>query len=292
MKFRQSSHFILFSLILISFLIDFILCQKNSTKKQREKGSKKKYESTKDSAPPYTFAAWNERNRICLLVKLDAMFIITYDTSYGKQQLIHRLPIDSEMKGRCANVLDANSIMDITWKGGSKRSEGGFMLRLVFEKYRDSDTWSVKRMEFVYNTGDALFDGASRASERIAKITNENVLAQFETPLGKSYLCPSPDVLNFVDSETGESNVIVRLSNVQMQAFDITAGKFSPVLRCGQVGFGYGVVTPFGLEAGDSDGVQMTVFTITVMSSLSTVLGYALYRSFFVKKIDYEDTII
>lgn len=99
------------------------------------------------------------------------------------------------------------------------------MFRIVFEKYRDSDTWSVKRMELVYNTGDTIFDGVVSGSERIAKITNENVLAQFETPLGKSYLCPSPDVLTLVDAETGEKNVLVRLSNVQMQAFDITAGK-------------------------------------------------------------------
>lgn len=144
-------------------------------------------------------------------------------------------------------------------------------------------------MEFAYNTGDTLFDGVVDGSEKIAQLTNENILSQFETPLGKSYLCPSPDVLNLYDSVTGENNVIVRLTNLQMQAFDITAGKFSPVLRCGQVGF---ATAPFGMQPGESDGVQMTVFTITVMSSLSTVLGYALYRSWFVKKIDYDEAII
>ena len=148
------------------------------------------------------------------------------------------------MNGRCANVLDDESVMDITWKGG-------FMLRIVFQKYPTTDTWSVKRMELVYNTGDTLFDGVAIGTQRIAKIENENILSQFETPLGKSYLCPSPDVLYFIDSETNENNVIVRLSNVQMQAFHITAGKFSPVLRCGQVGFGLGVGTPFGMEAGN-----------------------------------------
>lgn len=115
------------------------------------------------------------------------------------------------MKGRCANVLDANSVMDIKWKGNE------FALRIEFEKYRDTDTWCVRSMEFVYNTGDAIFDGVAQGTRRKAKITDENVLAQFETPLGKSYLCPSPEVINLVDSETGESNVIVRLSNLQMQ---------------------------------------------------------------------------
>lgn len=62
----------------------------------------------------------------------------------------------------------------------------------------------------------------------MAKIEDPRILAQFVTPLGKSYLCPSPNVLDLIDQKTGEKKVIVRLNNMQMQAFDIMAGKFSP----------------------------------------------------------------
>jgi hypothetical protein len=62
----------------------------------------------------------------------------------------------------------------------------------------------------------------------VAKIEDPRILAQFVTPLGKSYFCPSPNVLDLTDQKSGDKTVIVRLSNVQMQAFDITAGKFSP----------------------------------------------------------------
>lgn len=86
-----------------------------------------KFKKPKESAPFYSYAAWDNWGKICLLLKLDAMFTVTYETNYGKQQLINILPLDSEMKGRCANVLDADSVMDITWKGG-------FMFRIVFEK--------------------------------------------------------------------------------------------------------------------------------------------------------------
>ena len=81
---KRDGHFLIIGLILFSFFINSISGQKNSTTKakQRDKGARK---NTKESAPPYTFAAWNERGRICLLVKLDAMFTITYDASYGKQ---------------------------------------------------------------------------------------------------------------------------------------------------------------------------------------------------------------
>ena len=102
-----------------------VMDQKSSNKSTTSKESKIK--KPKESAPYYSFAAWDNWGKICLLLKLDAMFTISYETGYGKQQLINILPLDSEMRGRCANVLDPNSVMDITWKGG-------FMFRFVFEK--------------------------------------------------------------------------------------------------------------------------------------------------------------
>ena len=90
MKFKRYHH-LFFSLILFSYLIDSINCQKNATKsKQRDKSTKK---NTKESAPFYSFAAWNNRGKICLLVKLDALFTITYDASYGKQ-VINKLQLN------------------------------------------------------------------------------------------------------------------------------------------------------------------------------------------------------
>ena len=65
----------------------------------------------------------------------------------------------------------------------------------------------------------------------------------------------------------------------------------STVAHCGMIGFASGLSVPFGKQSGDSDGVQMVVFTITIMCSILTVLGYALYRSWFVKRVEY-DTIV
>ena len=75
-------------------------------------------------------------------------------------------------------------------------------------------------MEFVYDTSTNLFDGAIKGSQKIAK--GEGVLSQlFETVVGKSYFCPSPDVLTLADSETGENTVYARLENVQMVMYSI-----------------------------------------------------------------------
>lgn len=44
-----------------------------------------KLKKAKESAPLYSFAAWDPWGKICLLLKLDAMFTISYQTRYGKQ---------------------------------------------------------------------------------------------------------------------------------------------------------------------------------------------------------------
>ena len=84
MNLKRCDHCLLVSLILAACLLtELVAGQKNSTKsKQRDKNAKK---GTKESAPYYSFAAWNNRGKICLLVKLDASFKITYKASYGEQ---------------------------------------------------------------------------------------------------------------------------------------------------------------------------------------------------------------
>lgn len=50
----------------------------------------------------------------------------------------------------------------------------------------------------------------------------------FTTPLGKSYLCPSPPAINLYESKQDKPSVKVRFTNVHFQAFQIEFGKFSP----------------------------------------------------------------
>ena len=85
MNLKRCDQCLLVCLILAAFLTDLVSCQKNSTKSKPRDKSSKKGKETKESAPYYSFAAWNNRGKICLLVKLDATFKITYEASYGEQ---------------------------------------------------------------------------------------------------------------------------------------------------------------------------------------------------------------
>lgn len=40
---------------------------------------------SRESAPPFTMAIWDEWGKVCILAKIEASFTITYDTNYGKQ---------------------------------------------------------------------------------------------------------------------------------------------------------------------------------------------------------------
>lgn len=61
--------------------------------------------------------------------------------------------------------------------------------------------------------------------------------------------------------------------------------------RCGLVGFGSGVIAPFYMTYHEDDSASMVVGAITIFVSLATVAGYAVYRSWFIKKVDYDTMI-
>lgn len=66
----------------------------------------------------------------------------------------------------------------------------------------------------------------STGREMIAR-SDQDSLKQFETLMSKSYYCPSPSIINMYTRD-GERTVILRMSTVQLQAYQINNGKFSP----------------------------------------------------------------
>ena len=80
-------------------------------------------------------------------------------------------------------------------------------------------------MDFVYNTKDSAFTESVNGQEIVTR-TKPISLVQFETELGKSYYCPSPDIIPMYSPE-GDRLVILRISNVQLQAYMVKRGKWS-----------------------------------------------------------------
>lgn len=68
---------------------------------------------------------------------------------------------------------------------------------------------------------------SSQSGRHIRVRSDADSLKQFETLLKKSYFCPSPSIINMYNRDD-ERLVIVRMSSVQLQAYEIVKGKFSP----------------------------------------------------------------
>ncbi|KAI1306003.1 Lysosome-associated membrane glycoprotein 5 [Halotydeus destructor] len=216
---------------------------------------------------------WDENGKVCILAKIDASFTITYESSYGKQQMIDRITTDSTTKGRCYSELDEMPVLDIKWRGG-------FTFRMVFTKSDGVNEWAIYVMELLYNTGDSLFKDAVHVGKTLAK-SREGSLRQFTTALDRSYLCPAGTVHTLYSSK-GEPNVVLRLFNVQIQPFRVKDARFSTPQHCGQVSFGAGVLYQ------QDDSVIVIVGSIYILMSIGVVIGYAVYRSYFLQRPDYD----
>ncbi|XP_042909596.1 lysosome-associated membrane glycoprotein 5 isoform X1 [Parasteatoda tepidariorum] len=228
---------------------------------------------TKDVAPDFTFAVWDGNGKICILAKFAASFKITYPSIAGEQHISVNMPEDAKVKGRCG-TFDREPILELAWPG--------FRLVMSFtvvNPKENQNTWELLSMELLYDTASPLFDGATNVGKKTVRTLEDGL---FATPYGKSYFCPSPDVIPMYDSRK-ERVVLTRMKDVHLQMYDVQMGKFSQFQRCSLVRIG-GLPEPFGLD----ETVPIAVGSTLAVMSVLVVLGYALWRNVATRKTDYD----
>ncbi|XP_013780891.1 lysosome-associated membrane glycoprotein 5-like [Limulus polyphemus] len=229
----------------------------------------------KQPAPEFAFPVWDSDGNLCLLGKFSATFAITYTSQGGDQTISVKLPEQPTTKGRCG-TSDQDPVLELSWPG--------FRFSMIFTKTLPTEkdgipSWSVISLELLYNTAGPLFPGATNGGKKTARSADNTTL--FETPFGKSYFCPSPEVIPLYDSKRNKVT-IVRLHDVQLQPYDVKNGVFSAVQRCSQVKIG-GMVEPFSQD----ETVPIAVGSTLAVMAILVVLGYAIYRSVMVRRVDY-----
>ncbi|EEC17104.1 conserved hypothetical protein [Ixodes scapularis] len=117
------------------------------------------------------------------------------------------------------------------------------------------------------------------AGKRTAR-TGDNVTL-FETPMGESYFCPTPKLVALTDSRGGRK-VAVQFKDLRIQAYEFQ-GTYGPAHRCSQVRMA-GVQDPFPQD----ETVPIAVGSTLAVAAVAVVVGYALYRSVFVRRVDYN----
>lgn len=230
----------------------------------------------KAPVPEFSFGVWNTTDgTVCILAKFQAFFTITYASRAGPQTVTLKMPETANSKGICASE-DQEPVLEITWPV--------FRFILMFARIppvndKGRGSWKVSSLEIQFNTNAPFFPGAINAGKRTAR-SSEN-LTLFETPMGESYYCPTPNLVTLTDSRRGRK-VAVQFKDLRLQAYDFQ-GTYGPAHRCSQVRMA-GVQDPFPQD----ETVPIAVGSTLAVAAVAVVVGYALYRSVFVRRVDYN----
>ncbi|XP_077522308.1 lysosome-associated membrane glycoprotein 5 [Amblyomma americanum] len=226
--------------------------------------------------PEFSFGVWNATDgTVCILAKFQVFFTITYASRGGLQTVTLKMPESAKAKGICATE-DQEPVLELTWPV--------FRFILMFSRVppvndKGRGSWKVSGMEIQFNTNSPFFPGATNAGKRTARSSDNMTL--FETPMGESYFCPTPKLVTLTDSRGGRK-VAVQFKDLRIQAYDFQ-GTYGPAHRCSQVRMA-GVQDPFPQD----ETVPIAVGSTLAVAAVAVVVGYALYRSVFVRRVDYN----
>ncbi|XP_022657343.1 lysosome-associated membrane glycoprotein 5-like [Varroa destructor] len=222
-------------------------------------------------APEHSLAVWDSDGTICILARFQAFFTIPYATAVGMQYASMKMPPNRELGTRGVCSTDSRDPQfEVQWPL--------FKFIMHFTRSRQRSSWYVNKLEVQYNTNSPLFPGALKAGRRYASTTHN--ISLFMTPMGQSYGCPlhPPLALAIVNSS---AKIMVKLKDMRLQAYQLT-GNYGPLSRCQQVAMAH-TLDPYNYDR----TVPVAVGSTLAGVSIATVVGYALYRSVFARKVDY-----
>lgn len=226
--------------------------------------------------PEFSFGVWNATDgTVCILAKFQVFFTITYAGRGGLQTVTLKMPESAKAKGICPTE-DQEPVLELTWPV--------FRFILMFSRVppvndKGKGSWKVSGLEIQFNTNSPFFPGATNAGKRTARSPENMTL--FETPMGESYFCPTPKLVTLTDSRGGRK-VAVQFKDLRIQAYEFQ-GTYGPAHRCSQVRMA-GVQDPFPQD----ETVPIAVGSTLAVAAVAVVVGYALYRSVFVRRVDYN----
>ncbi|XP_022243614.1 lysosome-associated membrane glycoprotein 5-like [Limulus polyphemus] len=197
---------------------------------------------------PYVFNVWNKDHKVCLLASFQASFLISYASRGGKQ---------------CFSLI-------ILW----------FTTQFSPESEGAVSTWAVTSVELLFNTSGSPFEEATNGGKKTVR--NAENIKLFETPIGNSYSCSSPELIPLFDSKK-DKVVSVRLRNVKLQPFQVDNERFSAAHHCSFLTFD-GMIEPLPQD----ETIPIAVGGTLAVIVLILVTGFAAYRWITSKRVDYN----
>ncbi|XP_060845092.1 lysosome-associated membrane glycoprotein 5 [Rhopalosiphum padi] len=211
-----------------------------------------------------------EEGNTCILLRVDAVIEVKFKTKLGSEdQTDLYVPDDAEVTGDCSNEDDATLILK--WKN--------FVFTWYFTKTLGGERWFVKALELEINTADKHFDHIKTKDKivRLSTVSSYGTLL-FMTPVGQSYSCQKEISVVLSDQNVPTMKGYVLLRAFTVQPFIFKNNEFGPAYQCSSIGAGAmrNETVPF-------------IFGITLAAvAILTVGGYAVFRHFKIKKVQYD----
>ncbi|KAL7286905.1 hypothetical protein TKK_0018851 [Trichogramma kaykai] len=203
----------------------------------------------------------------CVLLQVDALITIKYKDKLGEEQEADvYVPDNAVVTGNCDGE---NSIyMSIKWDA--------YVLSWYFSKTPGGERWYVDKIELTYNSSDRHFEHPQQPNKTVRLSTSQKHSMLFPTPVGKSYSCNEEQEVSMTDNKNHAS---VLLRELKLQPFKFKSNDFAAEFSC----------TSLSARANRDETAPVAVGSTLAAVVLLTITGYAGWRHFKVKKVNYDN---
>lgn len=220
--------------------------------------------SPTSSAEQPLYRVNSSNGQACILLQVDALITVKYRTKVGEEREADiYVPNDATVTGNCAN--DNSATMSLKWKA--------FVLFWSFARSPGGEGWYVDKIELTYNSSDRHFELIDQPNKTIRLSTSKKHATMFfPTPVGKSYACNEKEI----PLTDGKNQASVLLREMKLQPFKFKSNSFATEFWCRPE------------RAARDETAPVAVGSTLAAAVLLTITGYAAYRYFKVKKVQYD----
>ncbi|XP_017777981.1 PREDICTED: uncharacterized protein LOC108563737 [Nicrophorus vespilloides] len=207
----------------------------------------------------------DNKGSTCILLKTDALIELSYKSNIGEETEDIYIPENALVEGNCK--YEDESSMRLSWKG--------YTLILSFSKTPGGERWYITNVELRVNTN----------VQKHHKIANGRTLALYHekmvmpTPVGKSYSCdetvitllPKEDITTLEDLKG-----TLYLRSLRIQPFMYKGPNFEVAFKCNAA------------KSFHDETAPIAVGSTLAVAALLTITGYAVFRYFKIKKVQYN----
>jgi len=148
----------------------------------------------------------------------DLKFTVPYTSNKAKKNAELIVPVSGvTINGSCFSSNSDTANIQLSWDGGMS------IFEMLFS--RKDQKWDTSGMNYTFDTRDKAFTAPDQKKIK-GGLKPDKDLILYQAQVDESYKCASDETVEM------ENGVVVKFSNVQLQPFPLTDGKFDKAHIC------------------------------------------------------------